>query len=1529
LETTYKSDGLGRVTQITEPKTNPDTGTPTSVTTITYTDLADYSEVRTTPPTVTSGGMSPPIQVVRADHRTATVDVLTLSSADASKVLTLNRSIYADTTRTSSQPDTGLLYVVERYSATGGLTYSTANGIGGDDDKNRTEYAYDARGRQTRVAAGTGIYTDSMSTTSPTITRTVYDALGRPTQTWIGTDDTGWSPASPGTNMTLANQNVYDDGDVGDGNLTQTTQDPNGEARVTGTKYDWRDRPVLTMSGVGAASGTHPPITLLTYDNVGRVVAQHVYDGDGVTFSTLDPGTADTTLASDRRAFTETLYDDRGRVFRTLQHSVNQTNGSDGGALATDFWYDNRDDVIKTKAPGGLVTKNVYDAAGRLVTTYTTDGGGDSSWSDAGNVTGDAVLEQVETTYDDNGNPILITTRQRHDDDTGTGDLASASARVSFVANWYDEADRLTGTVNYGNNGSDSMTNATSGSDIAADLDESAPPARGSFNGWNQYLVTTYDYEYGAYQNVYAYAVTVTDPRGIATEIRYDSLGRKVEVWEAREGTLSQPTPGVDTNRGTLYQYNGFDQLTQEQSRTYLGAGGRNYVTHYNYGVTKGETGKDYHVSNSSLLRSIVYDTTTDGGTVTDQEQFTGYNALGEVTAKTLRDGTEHEYDYSALGQLLSDTWVNTGVWSGQISDWAAELVYAYDALGRIVTATTLDTSLSTSNPKNMVERQFDGLGHLVSEETTINEAGYAGGPSKTVVGTVAYSYDTVFGSSNYSRLKETFYPNDRALWTGYGTAGGLDDRISRPELLADGTPTTIGDTLESYKYLGLDQVVKRAYDGFTTDSGGTFSQSYINDDTWTYDGANDPTDTSFGVDDGGTNDPYNGLDRFGRVIEQGWNNTQSSSLGVTRLYAYDADGNMLYAANPKGGSVENWRSEIYQSGGDDASVAYDQLNRSTHWSRGIITASNGRLASITPSTNSKSNDWGIDASGNFGSTTVDPDQRRVFQAQIPAETETFSQTTTGDPRRDVFVRFDAFGRLANDDTTLLVSGTGFDEAHYIDNLKDLRQYEYDAFGRRILERYVGDGGLEQYSLYLFNDPQGNVLEEQKRFASSSTVETSDQYVRSVADPTLIVLRDRDADGSGGGSGNGDYGFSGSGLDERLWVEQGPDGSVWELWPQGGSTSDKEDFLYSPQGTFDIIWGSTGNTIQDHSQYDWRYFWRGGRAEAFPFDNGTGTYLQYDGLQWMAGSQTEQDVVRGSPLGVDIYAYHDTGVLPAHEVWNYQQTQYAYAGTGGAWSKPDGYYDIGGQIYNPHMEAFTQPAWIDWTSRTTGVVAGLALIPFIGPELAIGAVGGGLAGEAIGAGVGAGVAYAGGWNIGTGASIGADVGMLIGGLAGPGIASGTSSILRSVERNGFRATIFGLAEPGEAVYSRYKGLLRYIPGLRRVSFPNAEISYISGNASTRIQSLAFEHEMAHINDFRNLPQLTDLATGYFPGRGAARYLLEFRAYGIANPTQFPRAIAALMSVDPVSRWYLGTEILGGLGLTTASVLVNTNVVRFE
>ena len=74
-------------------------------------------------------------------------------------------------------------------------------------------------------------------------------------------------------------------------------------------------------------------------------------------------------------------------------------------------------------------------------------------------VDGDIVIEQEEREYDEAGNLIQTTSRQRfHDDDPeGTGPLGDVEndpkARVSFQAMWPDAIGRVRVSADYGTNG--------------------------------------------------------------------------------------------------------------------------------------------------------------------------------------------------------------------------------------------------------------------------------------------------------------------------------------------------------------------------------------------------------------------------------------------------------------------------------------------------------------------------------------------------------------------------------------------------------------------------------------------------------------------------------------------------------------------------------------------------------------------------------------------------------------------------------------------------------------------------------------------------------------------------------------------------------------------------------------------------------------------------------------------------------------------------------------------------------------------
>jgi len=107
------------------------------------------------------------------------------------------------------------------------------------------------------------------------VARTVFDSHDRPVRIWVGTNDTPasgtWSPTNNAgsSNMVKVSSTVYDNGGVGDSNITSTTQYPGNSqpTRSTINLYDWRDRLVSTKTGVITALPEHSPgSTLHTVD---------------------------------------------------------------------------------------------------------------------------------------------------------------------------------------------------------------------------------------------------------------------------------------------------------------------------------------------------------------------------------------------------------------------------------------------------------------------------------------------------------------------------------------------------------------------------------------------------------------------------------------------------------------------------------------------------------------------------------------------------------------------------------------------------------------------------------------------------------------------------------------------------------------------------------------------------------------------------------------------------------------------------------------------------------------------------------------------------------------------------------------------------------------------------------------------------------------------------------------------------------------------------------------------------------------
>jgi RHS repeat-associated protein len=1002
-------DALGRPTQVTDAAGN-----------VTYAVYLDTQyEVRVYPGWQSgTSSTTGPTRLYREDRPGSYLEFLTMSATphttggvpDGTEAIGSLQSLAREVTNSAGQA-----VYEDRYFNLSGITYGTAITLGTlGTNYYRTTLDYDNRGRLYRVLTPTGTYD-----------KTLFDGLGRPVSDWVGTND-----GSPG-NMTQLDAYIYDGSQgavsqttgVGDSNLAQYIEYPGGSQanRLTNFFYDWRDRLEATKDGVQSTEATtvHRPILFATYDNLDKITQLQQYDGDGVTltFSNGSPVKPSNTIL---RAEVDVSYDDQGRVYQTQVGKVEPTSGGSPSAyLTTNLWYNHRGDVIKESNPGGLVTKFAYDGAERVTLQYTSDGGGDSSWSDAGNVTSDNVLEQTEFTYDKNGNAILSVERQRNHDETGTGGLGNETtapkARVYYAADYYDAANRPTTTVDVGTNGG------------TAYMRPSTPDARSD-------TVLRTDTAY----NAAGWLDSVTDPRGIVEKFTYDNAGRVTKDTQAYTGNPETASTDVSTE----YTYDGMDHVVTLQADLPSSACQQ---TKWLYGVT---TSGGSGLNSNDIVSAVQHPDKSTGNPSSSEQDSQTVDALGETLTATDRNGNVHTLTYDVLGRLTSDQVTTLG--SG-VDGSVRRIDIAYDTQGNPYLFTSYaDTGGTTI--VNQVQRSFNGYGQLIQEWQA-----HCGAVNTMSTPSVQYGYGalgTGDTNSNQSRLTSITYPNGKVLTFNYNS--GLDDAISRLSSLSDNS-----GTLESYSYLGLGTVVKRAHPQPNVDL------TYIRTGT------------------GDAGDQYTGLDRFGRVVEQKWYNNTTATATDDFKYGYDRNSNVLWRTN----EVNHNFDELYHANG--SSNGYDNLNQLVAFARGTLNANHDTISSPSHSIN-----YTLDAEGNFSSTQTDGGSsvNNSFNKQNE-ETAAGSSTLT----------FDANGNLTTDDQghTLV-----YDAWNRLVTVKNggttLTSYKYDALGRRIVEN---PGAAHD----LYYDAAWQVLEERWAGVSTATI----QYVWSPVYIDALVLRDRSTQNNG------------------------------------------------------------------------------------------------------------------------------------------------------------------------------------------------------------------------------------------------------------------------------------------------------------------------------------------------------------------------------------------------------------------------------
>ena len=1005
----------------------------------------------------------------------------TLRGSDRAKVRGLSTTIYDGA---GVKPSEARSYTVVSTSGTTGAWVGSSG-----TDYDRTEYGYDKMGRAHRVKDATS-----------TITRTVFDAAGRFSSAWTGTDDDNWTAASgngAGDDLTQTSAVAYDGATLGgsltygNGRVTKRAEyveghattgvGASGSARVATTFYDLRGNPVAQENPVA-------PHSVTDFDLRRRPKATAGYSSAS-GFS----GSSATSTTTNRVTLSRTSYDARGQVFASRRLFVNQSNGSImtllGGAddpdgfLETLLWRDSSGRVIKEG--GDRHAKRQYDRFGRVLRQFELARDNDSAYGDADDVSGDYVLTESQTLYDDSGftgNVMMTATIARHHayDASGvTGELdtgystpaaytlqaavsgAEVKGRIFITSFWYDTQDRPVGTVPYGTNGNSSYNRAPSG--------WASLPSRSSTVLLSE---TVYD-DWGQVSLVKSPRVVSSNP--LKTRTLYDVALRRIA--EIRNDTGSDSTPADilttppaadrDTDVYTRYTYSAGRMATMWVDIDGDGnVDSGDQVTTYTYGVDKSNSPVSAIASNR-LLKKVQYPNGASS-TASDNTVTYAYNALGQRTGKTDQNAGVHTYTYDDGGRLSVDAATTLG---SDVDGGVRRVETAYNARGMVATVTQFD-STSGGDETDQVAYRYDGWGQLEDYQQDNDDL---------VTGTSgANDYGVRYASTKVSGPGSGVGSTNRRA--------GLR-RTSTVLRYGGGTDAASGSNVHGWSYSYLNSSGDTLLDG----DAGWVTQVYKTAD----DGGSTfcLTEYRYGGDgrmlmnytavpgmmqrlySPGAGDPYAPyLDRWGRITTDSWK--VGSGVVFEAAPAYDESSNIT--------SVPQHHTPygtVYES---------DGLNRLIGAKTGVV--SSGAISGTVFS----EEDW---TTGGVGGTSLSLSQTGNWTSYLRSKdgsadlsaSSTFRDNNqsnvrdvdgTGSTTLNYEVAYDKTGNLTDDDKP---NGSGRTESAYG------FRYVYDAWNR-LVKVYDGNGQSGALVKELRYNGLGHLIAEHVDTDGDGDVDSSDAW---------------------------------------------------------------------------------------------------------------------------------------------------------------------------------------------------------------------------------------------------------------------------------------------------------------------------------------------------------------------------------------------------------------------------------------------------
>jgi len=452
---------------------------------------------------------------------------------------------------------------------------------------------------------------------------------------------------------------------------------------------------------------------------------------------------------------------------------------------------------------------------------------------------------------------------------------------------------------------------------------------------------------------------------------------------------------------------------------------------------------------------TLSQDSTTKQWTITTDNGdhvSTQYDRMGRTTGTTDQRGVVHAYTFDSAGRLSADTVTSLGS-SGIVDGTVRRIDTDYDSIGRVQAVTAYDDTDGEANDiVNEVEYAYDGWGNLAQEWQE-----HDGAVDTQSTLSVQYTYDD--GASGdiakYVRLAEVTYPNGREVNYDYGTAGAVDDIMSRLSSIFDdadddGTIDAGEDVYAAYDYLGANRIVTEDY-------------------------AEAEVKLDYAADD------FASLDRFSRVVDQVWTDYASTPTEVDHFgYTYNRAGNRTERDN-----------DLHTSFNED--YTYDNLDRLTDTDRA----------------DAFDQSFTLDGLGNFAEfdndgTTQDHTANAANELTAvngwtsPVHDAAGNMTTIPTPSGSLGAKYDGWNRLIEvTDGGVLVA-----------------KFSYDGTGRRIKQLTDFVSGTPQSATHYFHNAQQVI--ETREGSPATAPESLDEQYQNIRSPRYIdslILRDEYSSG--------------------------------------------------------------------------------------------------------------------------------------------------------------------------------------------------------------------------------------------------------------------------------------------------------------------------------------------------------------------------------------------------------------------------------